>query len=179
MQSSDPILPLYSPYKGFDQIMWENKFVQNMFLNFTFLLRINRTSFWLFGVWQWKERQARLSGYPLHGAPQPRVECHFPAMLAPSSGWGASLVWVLVFVKRTVLVWGSDKVVLPHAECQLLSLEACFKPKFILCVITNPKFHSGISASWPWRFQEVPWQMAPGIISTRSLELPHWHCYPA
>lgn len=110
---------------------------------------------------------------------QPRVECHFPAMPAPSSGWGASLVWGLVFVKRTVLVWGSDRVVLPHLECQLLSLEACFEPKFILCVITNPKFHSGISASWPWSFREVPWQMAPGIISTRPLELPHWHCYPA
>lgn len=54
----------------------------------------------------------------------------------------------LVFVKLTVLVWGSDKVVvLPHPECQLLSLEACFESKFILCMITNPKFHSGISAS--------------------------------
>lgn len=51
-------------------------------------------------------------------------------------------------MKLTVLVWGSDKVVvLPHPECQLLSLEACFESKFILCMITNPKFHSGISAS--------------------------------
>lgn len=48
--------------------MWKNKFVQNMFLNITFLLRINRTLFWLFGVRQWKERQARLSWYPFHGA---------------------------------------------------------------------------------------------------------------
>lgn len=138
--------------------MWKNKFVQNMFLNITFLLRINRTSFWLFGVRQWKERQARLSWYPFHRAPetaQLSVACHFPAMPTPFSGWGTSLVWGLVFVKLTVLVWGSDKVVvLPHPECQLLSLEACFESKFILCMITNPKFHSGISASWPWSFPE-------------------------
>lgn len=164
--------------------MWKNKFVQNMFLNITFLLRINRTSFWLFGgpAMERKAGQAVMVPIPWGSEmAELSVECHFPAMPAPFSGWGTSLVWGLVFVKLTVLVWGSDKVVvLPHPECQLLSLEACFESKFILCMITNPKFHSGIFSIMTLKLsREIPWQMAPGIISTRPLQLPHWHCYPA